>query len=139
MSNNPTIVIPPEELDFSFSRSSGAGGQNVNKLETKVTVCWDFNHSSLLDEAQKLLIVKKLTRRISMDGKLMVSCQTERSQERNRGKAIAILNRLVMRALIIPLKRKATKIPIWERAKRLETKRRNARKKGLRNVKVEIE
>lgn len=139
MSNNPMIVIPPEELAFSFSRSSGAGGQNVNKLETKVTVSWDFNHSSLLDDAQKLLITKKLMRRISADGKLMVSCQAERSQAQNREKAITNLNQLVMRALIVHPKRRATKVPFRERTKRLETKRRIAHKKQLRSVKLEIE
>ncbi|HEY4500154.1 MAG TPA: alternative ribosome rescue aminoacyl-tRNA hydrolase ArfB [Candidatus Paceibacterota bacterium] len=139
MSNNLNIVIPPEELAFSFSRSSGAGGQNVNKLETKVTVSWDFNHSSLLDDAQKLLLAKKFTRRISTDGKLMVSCQTERSQSQNRGKAIANLNQLVMRALIAHPKRKATKVPFRERVKRLATKRYIAQKKQLRKTRIEME
>ncbi len=139
MSNNPIIVIPPEELRFSFSRSSGAGGQNVNKLETKVTVAWDFNHSSLVDEAQKLLIAKKLTSRISTDGKLMISCQAERSQDQNRKEAVAILNRLVLHAVTVSPKRKATKVPFRERTQRLATKHHNAQKKELRKTRIEVD
>jgi len=129
---NPRFEIPVSELDFSFSRSGGPGGQNVNKLETKVTARWNFQRSGSLSEHQKHLIAEKLKNRIGEEGELIVSSQTERLQGRNRQRAISVMNGLVNAALAEPRKRKKTKVPFRSREKRLEAKRKISEKKKSR-------
>jgi ribosome-associated protein len=125
--------IPESELKFSFSRSGGAGGQNVNKVETKVTIRWNFQESKALSESQKALIAEKLKNRIDKkSGELVVCSQTERTQGANRSKAIEMMNALVGRAAIASPERKSTKVPKREKIKRKEEKRKISEKKELR-------
>jgi len=126
--------IPESELKFSFSRSGGAGGQNVNKVETKVAVYWNFEDSPALSEKQKSLIKESLKNRINEKGELIIYSQTERSQAQNKEKALEILNDLVNQALTIPEERKETKVPRREKEKRLGEKRRQAEKKESRRA-----
>ena len=126
--------IPESELKFSFSRSGGAGGQNVNKVETKVAVYWNFEDSPALSEEQKSLIKESLKNRINEKGELIIYSQTERSQAQNKEKALEILNDLVNQALTIPEERKETKVPRREKEKRLGEKRRQAEKKESRRA-----
>lgn len=121
---------PESELKFSFSRSGGAGGQNVNKVETKATVFWDFRNSLSLTEGQKSLIENNpmLKNRIS-NGVIIIYSQTERSQEQNRQKAVEVLNDLVSVALNPPTERRKTKIPRREKEKRLKEKKIASQKK----------
>jgi len=130
--SNNMFKIPESELKFSFSRSGGAGGQNVNKVETKVAVYWNFEDSPALSEKQKSLIKESLKNRINEKGELIIYSQTERSQAQNKEKALEILNDLVNQALTIPEERKETKVPRREKEKRLGEKRRQAEKKESR-------
>ena len=130
--SNNMFKIPESELKFSFSRSGGAGGQNVNKVETKVAVYWNFEDSPALSEEQKSLIKESLKNRINEKGELIIYSQTERSQAQNKEKALEILNALVNQALTIPEERKETKVPRREKEKRLGEKRRQAEKKESR-------
>ncbi len=129
---NPGFEIPESELEFSFSRSGGKGGQNVNKLETKATVRWNFKQSAVLNDAQKHLIAEKLKNRINEKGELIVSAQEERSQLQNKERAIEILNQLAQSALTVAPERIPTKIPRSAQEKRLKEKARQAQKKEMR-------
>lgn len=100
-------IIP--ELVWKTSRSSGKGGQNVNKVETKVELLWDFNTSAVVSDIQKTKIAEKLTGAINKDGVLSVTCETSRSQLKNKELAIKKLNTLLQKAFAEKKKRLATK------------------------------
>ncbi len=132
MEQNLKFIIPEAELRFSASRGGGPGGQNVNKVETKVLAIWDFRGSRMLNDAQKAILSEKLKNRINSLGQLYVQSQETRSQEANRKRAAEIMNELAAQALAILPERKKTKVPKREKRKRLETKYRQSEKKTAR-------
>lgn len=121
-----------EEMKFSASRSSGAGGQNVNKVNTKVELRFHIRDSQVLTEDEKTIISQKLATRISNDGYLITSSQTERSQIKNKGIAIHKLFELLSKALTPRKKRKPTSPSGISKEKRLQSKRKLSEKKELR-------
>ncbi len=127
-------LVPDNELRFVFARSSGAGGQNVNKTSTKVMVSWsvDRSHAFTLEEKERLK--KKLYSRLTSRGELSIASETERTQWRNRSLAVARLNDLVTRALRVPKKRFSTRPTRASKLKRLESKRIRSKIKILRKV-----
>ena len=124
--------IPESEFIFLASRSSGPGGQNVNKVSTKVEVRFNLQQSDYLSEAEKELILNKLGRRIKMSGELIVRSQSERSQFRNRQKAIEKIYILLSAALTQKPERKATVPTKKSRMERLEEKQKRSNIKKLR-------
>jgi len=120
------------EIKFKTARSGGKGGQNVNKVETMVEGYWNVMGTSLLNEEERLLVIKKLANRINADGMLLVKSQEERSQLGNKQLVTKKMNELVTKALIVPKKRKPTKISKAAKQKRLESKKKAGEVKQLR-------
>ncbi len=126
------IKIPPSELRVTFARSSGAGGQNVNKTSTKATVHWPVGRSRVLSDDEKARVRVKLTSRINSNDEVVVMSEEERTQPQNRALAVARLQALVVRALHVPKKRKATRPTLASKLRRLESKTRRSRVKAGR-------
>ena|SRR2546423_481687 len=129
---NETLSIPRSELDVRVSRSSGAGGQHVNKTSSRVEIFWNLLASRALDDTQRNRLREKLSSRITSDGNIRVVASDMRSQSRNRELAEERLADLVRRALIVPKKRRATKPTHASREARLESKKRHSTKKAER-------
>ena len=125
------INISPE-LSFKTSRSSGAGGQNVNKVETAVTANWKPAESQLFTEEQKLLIAEKLSHRIDKNGVLAVRVTTHRTQLANKEEAVNKINLLVATALVKKKARIAVRISKAQKEKRLASKKMHGEKKASR-------
>lgn len=124
-----------KELSFKTSRSSGAGGQNVNKVETSVTVLWKVDESEFFIDEQKDLIRDKLKNRINADGFLFLTVSESRTQLMNKNKAIEKILEMVDKSLWIPKKRIATKLSKAKKQKRLDTKKKLSEKKENRRFK----
>lgn len=127
-----------KELQFKAIRSSGSGGQHVNKVSSKIELLFNLPNSLVLKEEQKTLIHKNLQNRLTKEGVLILQCQESRSQHKNKEIVIARFLELIKQSLILPKKRKKTKIPKVANKKRLEGKRNLSEKKANRK-KPEIE
>jgi ribosome-associated protein len=121
------------EMIFSASRSSGAGGQHVNKVSSRIELRYSIVKSNWLTEEEKLLIQKKLNNRINSEGELIITAQDHRSQVKNKELAIDKFFHLLSMALKQPKKRLATRPSKASKIKRLESKRMHAQKKKLRD------
>ena len=132
---NDAVSIPRSELDFRASRSSGAGGQHVNKTSSRIEVFWNPLSSSALTEDQRDRLRQKLASRIATDGSIRVVASDMRSQSRNKDLAEERLADLVRTALIVPKKRRATKPTRAAKEARLEGKKRQSHKKQERSKK----
>jgi ribosome-associated protein len=120
------------EISFQTSRSSGPGGQNVNKVESRVELRFSIENSQLLTEEQKARLLTKLRSRLTTEGLLLITAQEDRSQLRNKDIALRKLHELLTRSLHQDKPRKATKPSKSAVRKRLETKKKDSEKKASR-------
>lgn len=111
------------ELSFKAVRSSGAGGQNVNKVSSKVVLTFDLKNSKALTEEEKLLLESKLSSRLTTDLVLILNCDEDRSQLKNKEIVIKRFLEIIKNGLIVPKERKATKIPKSVIRKRIKDKK----------------
>lgn len=124
-----------KELSFKTSRSSGAGGQNVNKVETSVTVLWKVEESVFFNDFQKVLIQNKLKNRINAEGFLYLTVSESRTQLKNKKLAINKILEWVAESLIIPKHRTKTKPTRSSVEKRIQQKKQHSDKKEKRRFK----
>lgn len=121
-----------KELQFKAVRSSGAGGQHVNKVSSKVELSFDIPNSESLSEEEKELLLKNLSTRLTKDGVLQISSSESRSQHSNKEKVIKRFFEIIEKGVIIPKKRKPTKMSKAQKLKRLDNKQKHSTKKSLR-------
>lgn len=127
---NPEILYP--EIVFQTARSGGKGGQNVNKVETKVELRFDIVNSQLLTEEEKQTLTEKLSSKLTNDKVLVLYHQTERSQLANKDKVVEKFYRLVRQAFTVQKSRKPTRPTLASKLERLKGKQRNAAIKSMR-------
>ncbi len=121
-----------QELRFKAIRSSGSGGQHVNKVSSKIELTFNLSDSHVFNEEQKERLQNKLQHRLTKDGVLMLQCDESRSQHKNKALAIKRFLALIRASLIIPKRRVPTKIPKSVIRKRLKNKRNLSDKKANR-------
>ncbi len=122
-----------KELFYKTSRSGGKGGQNVNKVSSKVELLFSVDDSKLFNAEEKTLLSKKFYNRLNKDGLVQVVCDEERSQYLNKELAVERLIALISNALHVPKERKPVKVSKAAKAARVANKRLNAAKKDSRS------
>jgi ribosome-associated protein len=111
------------ELSFKAVRSSGAGGQNVNKVSSKIVLTFDLNASEALSEEEKLLLQTNIVSRLTSENILILNCDEDRSQLKNKEIVIKRFLEIVKKGLYVPKVRKATKVPKSVIKKRIKDKK----------------
>jgi len=134
---NARIQIPLREFRFTFARSSGPGGQNVNKLNTKAVLHWPVVQSPSLPEAVKNRLLQQQRRRVSTEGELLITSQRFRDAGRNVADCLEKLRRMLAEAATTPKRRKPTKPTRASIERRLDRKRKQAQKKRRRRSDIE--
>lgn len=117
---NTEIILT--ELSYKAVRSSGAGGQNVNKVSSKVVLTFDLKNSLAFEEEEKQLALSKLKSKLTLEGILILNCDEDRSQLKNKEIVTKRFLELIKKSLVVPKERKATKIPRLVVEKRLKDK-----------------
>jgi len=130
--NHITANVLSAELEFSAARSGGPGGQNVNKVNSKVILRWNIRNSKLVNDDQKELLLKKLAPYITIEGDLLIASQESRSQLDNKEIVVTKFDALLKKAFTKPKARRATKPTKSSKVKRVDNKKRQAEKKQWR-------
>ncbi len=128
----PNIRIPLDEIEFTFVRSAGPGGQNVNKLNTKAVLRWPIAASPSVPDAVRARFVAKYANRLTGEGELVLTSQRFRDQSRNRADCLEKLREMLLSIAKPPIKRRRTKPTLASRERRLTEKRHHSQHKQLR-------
>jgi ribosome-associated protein len=134
-----TISIDDAELSETFVRSSGPGGQNVNKVSSAVQLRFDVRHSPSLPDDVAVRLMRLAGKRLTKEGVIVIIAQSHRAQERNRADARERLFDLIRQAAVRPVPRRATKVPKAQKRKRIEGKKHRSTIKRLRGGKPSFE
>jgi ribosome-associated protein len=134
----PTILLDDAEIKFSFIRSPGPGGQNVNKVATAVLLRFDVKHSSL-PEAMRQRLLAMSGSRLTLQGEIIIKASSYRTQERNKLDAISRLVAILKRAAVPPKKRKKTRPTLASKQRRLTEKKLHGKNKSIRSHKFHDE
>lgn len=127
-----SIQIPFAEMDFTYARSRGPGGQNVNRTNSAAILRWNLWASSALNADTKERLAIKLQSKLTVDGDLIIRSEVHRDQDQNRSECIRKLHETLQKALFVPKKRVATKPTRSSQRKRVDEKKRNSEVKSLR-------
>ena len=130
---NDDLSIPENEISFVASRSGGPGGQNVNKVSSRVTLSFDVGRSTALSEAQKAGVLRSLGKRVNKEGILQIISQRTRSQDMNRTDALERFGDLLRRALTPKRLRVKTRVPAAAKQNRLDQKKKRTAIKQARS------
>ena len=128
----PTITIPEGELEFSYARSGGPGGQNVNKVASKALLRWNAAASPSVPADVKARLLAQQRGRLTVEGELVIQSQLTRDQDRNRQDCLEKLRVMIYRATLVPKPRKATKPLKGSKARRVADKRKRSSVKANR-------
>jgi ribosome-associated protein len=132
------IVIPEEELQFSFARSGGPGGQNVNKVNSKATLRWNPSASVALPEDVRARFLAKFANRLTNEGEIVITGQESRDQPKNIASCLEKLRQMVLQVLVPPKKRRPTKPTKGSKQRRLNAKKQRSEvKAGRKNLRSE--
>jgi ribosome-associated protein len=129
---NDRLVIPDHELQFTFSRSSGPGGQNVNKVNSRATLRWNVRSSPSLPDDLRERFIGRFASRLTQNGDLLVSSQKYRDQPRNVEDCCRRVAAMLREVLVPPKRRRATRPTRGSQVRRLKTKRERSAKKESR-------
>jgi Protein chain release factor B len=136
---NNILSIPEDELIMTASRSSGPGGQNVNKVATKITLRFNIIKTTCFTDEQKDRIRKKLKNIINKEGCIVLHEETQRSQAANRTRVIEKFSAMIARALVVPKKRVPTSVSRAQKKRRLEDKKIKSMIKRYRRKDADLE
>jgi ribosome-associated protein len=135
MQVSATLTIPDDELTFTYARSGGPGGQNVNKVESKAVLRWNLAASTAVSDAVKDQLRQLFPSRVTAEGEFLVVSQVYRDQPRNREDCLDKLAEMIRAALVVPKARRPTKPTKGSQRRRLQDKKRQGeRKTGRRAV-----
>ena len=132
-----SITIPDSELDWSYARSGGPGGQNVNKVSSKAVLRWNLRTTAALPPHVKDRLIALNRRRVTTDGDLVLSSQRYRDQDRNRQDCVEKLAELIREAATLPKPRRATRPTRGSKTRRLAAKRHRSTLKASRRAGIE--
>lgn len=129
---NSTISIPMSEFDISYARSPGPGGQNVNKVNSKVILRWDVTNTKRLPEHVRKRFLVQWRTRVTKSGHVVIHSHRFRDQPRNYADCLNKIREMIRAATVVPKKRKVTKPSAGAKRRRLESKKQNSQRKQRR-------